>query len=107
MATIFTFHTQHYRLTNCKFLLHCCEKSPGISLSQQETNKDTTNTFSTICFHIHRNVSCFTVHGIRPYEEQTICFMCSIDLSSATSGTVYTQKELVLLETLISNFEKK
>ena len=33
--------------------------------------------------------------------------MCSTDLSSATPGRVYTLKELVLLETLISEFHEK
>ena len=33
--------------------------------------------------------------------------MCSTDISSITPGKVYTQKELVLLETLISEFHNK
>ena len=33
--------------------------------------------------------------------------MCSTDISSITPGKVYTRKELVLLETLISEFYEK
>ena len=89
-----------------KCVLWFCEKSPSINILHQETNKDTTNMCSKISFHVYRNLSRCNVHGIRPYEERTICSMCSTDLSSITPIKLYTQKELVLLETLISQFHK-
>ena len=57
---------------------------------------------SKIGFHVFYNLSRCTVHGIRSYEEQKICSKCYTDLISITSEEVYNQKELVLLETLIS-----
>ena len=54
---------------------------------------------SKIRFHVYRNVSRCTVHGICPYKERKICSMCSTDISYATPGKVYTQEELVLIET--------
>ena len=35
-----------------------------------------------ICFHVYQNLSCCTIPGIRLYEEQTLCSMCSNDISS-------------------------
>ena len=75
---------------------------PGTSIPHQETNTYATNTCSTMRFHYYLNASRYNVHGIHPYEEQTTCSICSTDLSYATHGKLYTQKELVLLETLIS-----
>ena len=62
---------------------------------------------STIRFHVYPHVSHCNIHGICPYEELTICSLCYTDLSSAIPGKVYTQKELVLLETLISELHNK
>ena len=101
MATMCTCPSQHHALPHCKFVLSCCDKFPGISIPHQGTNTEAKNTCSTIYFHVYRNVSRCTVHGLRPYEEWTICSMCSTYLSSVTPVKVYTRKELVLLETLI------
>ena len=60
------------------------------------------NTFSFL-----PHVSICNVNGILPYEEQKICSMSFTDISSVTPVNAYTQKELVLLETSISEFHYK
>ena len=102
MSTMCPCPSQHHGLPHWKCTLRCCEKFPGISIPHQETNKDATNMCSKIRFHAYWNLSRHIVHGIRLYEERTICSMCYTDLSSVTTSKVYTQKELVLLETSIS-----
>ena len=57
----------------------------------------------TIYFHAYINESCCTVYGRRPYEDHTVCSVCSILPSSAMTETLYTQKEIVLIDTSIKN----
>ena len=97
MAKMCTFPSQHRGIPHWKCALLCCDKCPGIIIPCQETNKDATNTCSSISFFVYRNLSCCAVHGIRPYEELTIFSMCYTDISSVTPGKVYTINDLVLL----------
>ena len=75
--------SQHNGLTHSKYVLCCFE----------ETNIYATNTCSTIIFHDYQNVSRCTVHGIHPYQEQTIYSMCYTNISSVTPGRVYTEQD--------------
>ena len=77
METICLFTSTYHGLLHRKCVLRCCDNCPNIVIPSQEANKDTTNTYPTICFHVYRNASCFTLHGKRPYEELTECSMCS------------------------------
>ena len=76
--------SKHHGLPHWKCLLRCCDKCLDISIPRQDTNKYATNTCSKIRFHVYQNVSCFTVRGIIPYEEQTICSMCYNYIISVT-----------------------
>ena len=107
MPTTCPCTSQHNGLPHWKCVLSCCDKCPGISVPHQETNTNATNTCSTIRFHVYRHVSCCTVHDIRSYEERTKYYMFSTDFITVTPGKVYAWKELVLLETLISEFHSK
>ena len=102
MAENCPFHSQHHGIPHWKFLLRCYDKCPGISITHHDTNKYATNTCSIIRFCVYRDVSRCTLCGIRPYKEQKICSICSTDLSYVTPGKVYTQKDILLLKTLIS-----
>ena len=90
MAKMCPCPSRHHSIPHWKFLLRCYDKFPYIIIYHQETNKDSTNTCSTIYFRVYRNVLCCNVHGIPPYEEQTICYKCSTDISSMTPVKVYT-----------------
>ena len=106
METMYPYPSQYPGLPHWKCVSRCCDKFPVFSIPHQEKNKYATNTCLTIRFHLYCNVSSFTVHFIRPYEEQKICYKCYTDISSLTPGRLYKRKELVLFETLISEFHK-
>ena len=60
--------SQHHGLSHWKCVLRCCEKCPSITISNQDKNKDATNMFSKIRFHVYRDISRCIVHGIGSYE---------------------------------------
>ena len=60
-----------------------------------------------ICFHVYINVSRCKLHGRYPYEELTTCSMCYTIPSADNTEKNYTLKELVLLETYISEFHEE
>ena len=92
---------------NFKCLLCCFDILPGISTPCQDTNIYAINMCSTIRFNVYLNVSRFNIHCIRPYEERKCCSRCYIGLSFVTPGKLYTRKEIVLLETSISEYHNK
>ena len=72
-----------------------------------EKNKDAKNMCSTIRFRVYINVLCCNMHVQHPQEERNICYLCYADASYATTGKLCTCKDLVLLETSISEFNEK
>ena len=55
MATekMFPCTSQHHGIPHWKFLLCCCDKCPGISIPNQETNEYSKTTCLTIHFHVY------------------------------------------------------
>ena len=76
-------------------------------IPSQEENIDTTNTFQKIRFHVYINISCCKFHAIHPHKERTKFPMCSTVPRTYTITKLYMQKELVLLETYITELHKK
>ena len=62
---------------------------------------------SKIRFHVYKNVSRCTMHSQRPQEERTIFSLCYTYGIYVNPGELYTHKDLVLLETSISEFHYK
>ena len=60
--------SENHGLPHWKCVLRFFDKCPSITLSIQESDKYTTHTFSTICFHIYCNISRCTVHIRCPYN---------------------------------------
>ena len=52
---------EHHGISYWKCVLRCCDKVPIIVLPSQKENKYTTNTCTTIRFHVYHNVSHCTV----------------------------------------------
>ena len=52
MSTMCTFTSKNHGLPHWKYMLRCCDKGSIIVLPSREANKDTTNTFTTIIFHV-------------------------------------------------------
>ena len=107
MVTMRPFTYVHHVLYNWKCVLRCCDKCTNIVIPSQESNGDTTITCPTINFNVCRNISFYTLNVRRTYKEQTICSMCSTVPMADTAKKLYTRKELVSLETYITEFNEK
>ena len=94
----------HHVLPHRKYVLHCCNKLPSMVIPSQEENKDTKNRCPTICFHVYINISRCIMHDIYPYEERKTCSKCSTMHITDISTKLYTRKDIVLLETPITEF---
>ena len=106
METIFPCNSKHHGLLQWKCVLPCCYKFPSIVLPSQEENKYTTNTCPTIRFHVNCIISRYIVHGLRTYHKHKLCSLCSTVPISYSTEKLYTQKELVLLETSVTEFHE-
>ena len=69
MAKIYPYAYKYNGLPHWKYVLCCCDKCPSTVLHIKEENKETTKTFSTIRFHVYRNVSHYTVQSQRPHKK--------------------------------------
>ena len=58
----------------------------------------------SIRFHIYHIIGHCNSNGIIPFKEKKICYMCKQESSSDNSTKIYTRKELVMMETNISDF---
>ena len=102
MAKMFPYTYKHHLIPHYKCVLRCYDKFPSIVLTSQEENKDTTNMCGTIIFHVYRNVSCCNAHSQRPYQERRTCSLCYTVPISDRNAKLYTWKELMLLEILVT-----
>ena len=103
-ATICTYPQYDHALPHWKCVLRFCAYSPCINLPDQETNKKYRETTPSIRFHIYHIIGCCTAHGRIPLKEKKICYMCKQESSPDKSTKIYTRKELVMMETIMSGF---
>ena len=98
-------HPQSYHvLTNWKFVLQCCAKCPSINIPDQETDDKYSNRSTSINFHIYHILARCTMHGMIPLTDRKIFRKCKQDTDLEKPTKIYTRKELVIMETTISNF---
>ena len=103
-ATMCTYHHSDHALTHWKHALLCCYNFPFIKLPDQETNKKYEEATPSIRFHIYHIIGSFTAHGRIPLKDKKICYICKQDFLPDKSTNIYTRKELVMMETTISDF---
>ena len=96
-------HSDH-ALPHRKCVLRYCDKCPSINLSDQETDDQYPDTIPSIRFHIYHIIACYTKHDRLPLTDKQICRNYQYDTASGKSTKIYTRKELVMMETIISNF---
>ena len=78
----------------------CCAKCPSVNIPDQETDDQYSDTSTSIRFHIYHLIAVrLTINA------NEICHKCKQDSDSEQSKNVYTRKELVMMETTISNFQ--
>ena len=93
-----------HSLTHWKCVLLCCYDCPCINITDQEITKKHDETTPTIRFHIYHIIERCAIHGRISLKDKTICSMCKQESSPDKSSKIYTRKELVIMETTISDF---
>ena len=103
-AIMCAYPQSDHELPHCKSVLQFCAKCPCVNLPDQETDDKYSDTRASIRFHIYHLIARCTIHGRLPFNDRKICYMCKQDYSSEQPINIYTRKELVMMETKISNF---
>ena len=103
-ATMCVYPHYYHALIHRKCVLLCHSNCPCINLPCQETHNQYSDTTPSIRFHIYHIIERCTVHDRIPLKEGKICQMCKQESSSDESTKIYTRKELVMMETTISDF---
>ena len=96
-------HSDH-ELPHWKCVLRCCSDCPCINITDQEKDNQYSETTLSIRFHIYNIIACCTTNVIIPLKDKKICHMCKKEYSSYEYIKIYTRKELVMMETTISDF---
>ena len=103
-ATMCAHSQSDHTLPHWKCVLRCCAKCPSINLPDQETDGQYPDTSPSICFHIYHIITRFKKHGRLPLTDKKSFLKCQQDTASVKSTKINTRKELVIMETTISNF---
>ena len=106
-STMCAYSQSYHSLPHCKFVLRCCARCPSINLPDQETDDQYPDTSPSICLHVYHLIVRCTKHGKPPLTDNKMCRKCQQDTASRQSTEIYTIKELVMMETTISNFSYK
>ena len=104
MATMCAYTLSQHALTHCKCVLRCCSNWPHIELTGQESGGNHTDTLPTIWFHIYHLIASCTVYGILPLYEKKLFCSCLQNPDYVPPVKLYTRKELVMIETYITEF---
>ena len=102
-ATMCAYTQSDHALPHWKCIMQCCAKCPGVNLLDQETDDQYSNTSPSICFHIYHLIARCTKLGRLPLTERRVFRKCQQDTASGLSTKIYTRKELVMMDTTISN----
>ena len=103
-ATMCTYPQSEHALPHWKCVLRCCAECPCINIPDQKRTTKHDETTSSIRFHIYHIIGRCTTHGRILLKDKNMCYMCKQESLPDTSTKIYTRKELVTMETKISNF---
>ena len=103
-ATMCTYPQSEHALPDWKCVLRCCADCPCINIPDQKTTKNHDETTPSIRFHIYHIVGRCTAHGRIPLKDKKMCYMCEQESLAEKYTKIYTRKELVMMETTISDF---
>ena len=84
--------------------MRCCEKCPSINIPDQETDDQYSNTSTSISFQIYHLIENCTTHGMLLLNDKNFFRKCKQNSISEQPTKIYTRKEIVMMETTISNF---
>ena len=103
-AKICSYPQSYYAQPHWKCVLLCCDDCTCINIPDQETDNQYSYTTPSIRFHIYHIIARCTAHGIILFKDRKICHMCKQESSSDKSTKICTRKELVMMQTTISDF---
>ena len=103
-ATMCTYPQSEHALPHWKCVLRCCADYPFINIPDQETTKKHDETTPSNGFHINHIIGCYVTHGRILLKDKNICYICKQDSLPDKYTKIYTRKELVMMETTISDF---
>ena len=103
-AEMCTFPQYYHAIPHWKCVLRCYKKCPCINISDREIDNQYSETIPSIRFHIYHIIGIFTANGRIPLKDKKICYICKQESSSDKYKNIYTRKELVMMETTISDF---
>ena len=106
-ATTCVYPQYYHALPHWECVLRCCSDCPCINLNEQETENQYSETTPSIRFHVYFIISRCSAHGIIPFKDNTICYMCKQESTSYESTKIYIRKELVMMETTIFDFHTR
>ena len=75
-ATMFAYPQSDHAFPHWKCVFKCCAKCPCVSLPDQETYYQYSNTTLSVLFRIYRLISCCAAHGRLPLNDKANCHMC-------------------------------
>ena len=103
-ATMCAYSQSDHALPHWKCVFWHCTKYPSINIPDQETYDQYPDTSTSIRFHIYHLIARCTKQGRIPLTDKRICREYQQDTTSVHSTQIYTGKELVMMETTMSNF---
>ena len=103
-ATMCAYPLSKHSLPHWKCVLRCCADCPCINIPDQKITKKHDKTKTTIRFHIYHIIGRCAIHGRLSLKYKNICSMCKQEYSPDKYTKIYTRKELVMMETSISDF---
>ena len=77
-ATMRTYPQCSHALTHWKCILWFCADCTCINITDQETDKQNSDTKPSIRFHIYHRIGRCTAHGRITLKEKKICCTCSL-----------------------------
>ena len=94
-----------HALPQWKCVMQCCAKCPSIRLPDQETDYQYSGTSPSIRFHIYHIIENCSTHRRLPLNDKKIVANFNRILLQNNPQNIYTIKELVMMETNISDFQ--
>ena len=103
-ATMCEYSQSDHVLPHYKCVLRCYAQCPGINIPDQEADYKHPNPNPSIRFQIYHLIASCKKHGRLTLTDKKGCCEFQQDTALGKSTKIYTRKELVMMETTISNF---
>ena len=98
-------HSLFMRYHTGNVYLRCCDQCPKINIPDQEKYDKHPNPSPSIFLNIYHLIALCTKHGKLLVTDKKRFYECQYDTALVQSEKIYTRKEIVMMETTISNFQ--